>query len=277
MLALATSGLVMMVINNGGKMKEAKDKKPSTARNNMWENTGQTGLTSQLCYCYGRRKLPDRKNAKPDLQLWLFSVELSVFVVARQSWQSYQSFIIPPRFYQIIWNVIMRKEETILLKMCWEKHSDNCVFLWQFRETEIWRDKPRKYDPYHEVFMSGNTSDCHIATLISSGQHSAHFSSLALQKYFNICKKTPRRSRTGSQLRVEWWGIIFGINIWAIWWRSTRHRPGDESLENAELRVIPGCRVAVVVEADFYNITVFRILKSLEYVVQTRTVGKRKV
>ena len=89
MLALATSGLVMMVINNGGKMKEAKDKKPSIARNNMWENTGQTGLTSQLCYCYGRRKLPDRKNAKPDLQLWLFSVELSVFVVARQSWQSY--------------------------------------------------------------------------------------------------------------------------------------------------------------------------------------------
>ena len=35
MLALATSGLVMMVINNGGKMKEAKDKKPSIARNNM--------------------------------------------------------------------------------------------------------------------------------------------------------------------------------------------------------------------------------------------------
>ena len=35
MSTLVTSGLVMMVINNGGKMKEAKDKKPSSARNNM--------------------------------------------------------------------------------------------------------------------------------------------------------------------------------------------------------------------------------------------------
>ena len=129
-----------------------------------------------------------------------------------------------------------------------DKHCDNCVSCDNVG-TEKRRDKLRKYDPCHEVFMSGNTSDCHIATLISSGQHSAHFSSLALQKYFNICKKTPRRPRTGSQLRVEWWGIIFGINIWAIWWRSTRHRTGDESLENAEPRVIPGSRVAV--EADF--------------------------
>ena len=98
-------------------------------------------------------------------------------------------------------------------------------------------------------------------------------------------KKTPRRSRTGSQLRD---GEVAGNNIWhqylrhrpcrgrgniwAIWWRSTRHRTGDESLENAEPRVIPGSRV--VVKVDFYNVTVFRIYKSLEYVLQTRTVER---
>ena len=109
------------------------------------------------------------------------------------------------------------------------------VFSCDNAESEIWCDKTEKYDPSREVFMSVYTSDCHIATLISSGHHSTHFSSLS--KNILPSAKSPRspESRTGSQLRRWVARIIFGINILAMWWRGTRHT-GDETLEEAELR-----------------------------------------
>ena len=60
-----------------------EDKKPSIARNNQEQYVRKyraDGADISTMLLLRRRKLRDRKNAKPDLQLWLFTVELSVFV-----------------------------------------------------------------------------------------------------------------------------------------------------------------------------------------------------
>ena len=178
-----------------------------------------------LNYAIVRAKKASRqKNAKPDLQLWLFTVELSVFVGNYDKIASLLLFLSAI----IISFVVEVEKQMILRRMRWDKCCDNA-------ETEIWRDKTEKYDPSREVFMSEYTSDCHIATLISSGHHSTHFSSLP-KNILTSAKKSPESGITHG-LAIERWvaRIIFGINIWAMWWRGTRHT-GDETLEEAELR-----------------------------------------
>ena len=88
-----------------------EDKKPSIARNNQEQYVRKyraDGADISTMLLLRRRKLRDRKNAKPDLQLWLFSVELSVFVSMAMT-KFYQSFIIPLRYNQIIRNAKEKK------------------------------------------------------------------------------------------------------------------------------------------------------------------------
>ena len=58
--------------------------------------------------------------------------------------------------------------------------------------------------------MSEYTSDCHIPTLISSGQHSTHFSSLP-KNILTSAKKVPVRDHARAR---NWDGEEAGNNIW---------------------------------------------------------------
>ena len=188
-------------------MKEAMRIKsqalPGTIRNNMWENTGQTGLTSQLCYCYGEESFETEKMLNLIYSYGYF-LSSRVFLSVWQ-WQSFTSLLL--FLSAIIKSLGMwrRKSSKDSLKNALGQALWQFCFLVTMQRQRYGRDKPWKYDPSHEVFMSEYTSDCHIPTLISSGQHSTHFSSLPKNILTSAKKTSPDKSRTGSQLR-RWRG-----------------------------------------------------------------------
>ena len=120
-------------------MKEAMRIKsqalPGTIRNNMWENTGQTGLTSQLCYCYGEESFETEKMLN---LIYSYGYFLSSWVfLSVWQWQSFTSLLLFLSAIIKSFGMWRRKSSKDLWRMRRDKHGDNFVFLWRLRDRDM--------------------------------------------------------------------------------------------------------------------------------------------